>query len=176
MFLALLFACGNDTPVASAPPPAENSEVADILAGLQSGETPDPKPVDQEPPAVPEDVAERAPVEEPAAGSTGGRKDSPACKAARSQREGHQAKIDSYRENDVIAAEKRWMAAQQAVDWCMNDLGGCSTDGEKFKDFRTASQIAQKAYEDSQYHVGEMEAGFYDIDQEILAACGSNRE
>ena len=29
MFLALLFACGNDTPAPS-PPPAENSEVANI--------------------------------------------------------------------------------------------------------------------------------------------------
>ena len=97
MFLALLFACGNDTPAASAPPPpAESSEVANILAGLQSGETPDPKPVDQEPPDVPNAVADRAP-EEPAAGTTSGRTDSPACKAARSQRESHQATIDSYR-------------------------------------------------------------------------------
>jgi len=177
MFLALLFACGNDTPAASsAPPPPENSEVANILAGLQSGETPDPTPTDQEPPAVPDDVAERAPEEKAETGSTGGRKDSPACKSARQSRADHQARIDSYLANDVVAAEQRWLNAEAAVAWCMNDLGGCSTDGEKFKDFRTSSQITQKAYEDAQFHVGELEASFYSMDQDIQVSCGTSRE
>ena len=176
-FLALLFACGNETTAASsAPPPAENSEVANILAGLQSGETPDPTPTDQEPPAVPEEVTERAPPEPAAGSASSGRTDSPACKAARSERESHQAKIDSYREKDVVAAEARWLQAEEAKNWCAGDLAGCATDGEKFKEYNIAAQVAQKAYEDAQFRVGELEAAFYNIDQEIQAACGTSRQ
>lgn len=175
VFLALLFACNNAT-TTTAPPPQDEAagSVASALMELQSGQTPDPTPKDREPPAVPEEVTERAP-EEPDEGSSGGRKDSPECKAARQKREDQQAKIDRYRDNDVVAAETRFVNAEKAFAWCLGDIGGCASEGEKVQDYQVAVGLAEKGLNDAQFHLGELEAGFYSIDQEIQVACGTSR-
>jgi hypothetical protein len=174
VLLALLIACGGDPPAPAPQPQADagSSSVAAALASLQEGNTPDPTPVDKEPPAVPEEVADRAPAEKT---SSGGRSDSPECRAARAEREAHQEKIDRYRENDVIQAEQRWLWSQDAVAACAADLGGCATDGEKYQDHLVNEKHQLAAYEAAQFKLSELEAGFYEIDQSIAEACGTGR-
>lgn len=173
MFLALLFACNNATSTPAPPPPQDDgSSVASALSALQSGQTPDPTPTDREPPAVPEEVTDRAPAE-PA--KSGGRADSPECKAARQERDEHEAAIDRYRTNDVAAAEQRYINAEAAFSWCLGDVGGCASDGEKVQDYQVAVGVAEKAMNDANFHVGEMEAELYKLDKAITAACGTSR-
>ena len=54
---------------------------------------------------------------------------------------------------------------------CIGD-NTCAMDGKRVQELQTRSGNAQTAYERASEQIANLEAGYFDIDRQIYAACG----
>ena len=140
--------------------------MADALSSLQSGETPQNSPPAGKAPELPKQMLEPEPKTPPTA-------ENPACDAARAKRQQLEDQLSNYRDRTIPQYEEAWIRAANASQACLSDMDGCASDGKKYQEYKQRENGFKTQYDAALEQTYKMEAGFYTVDQEILANCPS---
>lgn len=165
LLLISLAACGGaDKPAPAPASRASSSPLADALAGLAGPDEKPAKKIEALPPAPAEAREVAAPTSAPPPSSA-------ECAAARSRRESLSARVADIQRAQLLPAEDALNAAEASMTACIGD-NTCAMDGKRVQELQTRSGNAQAAYERASEQIANLEAGYFEIDQQIHAACG----
>lgn len=165
LLLLSLAACGGGDPQPAAPAARpQSTPLADALAGLAGSDEKPKKKVEALPSAPAEAREATPPTSAPPPSSA-------ECAAARARREALAARVADAQRSQLMPAEDALNSAEAAMSACIGD-NTCAMDGKRVQELQTRAGTAQLSFERASEQIANMEAGFYEIDQQIHAACG----
>lgn len=171
MLIVLLWACGGEAPpTAPTPSSSSSSSATDALLGALPDEG--SAPVTSQPSAdraVPDGNTPTPEV------TVTERSTSPACQAAEQAYDAEEAQINDYRARVIVGVEDRMMRTGEAISTCLMDPA-CQAEKERFGQISRNHEDAKAAYERAYDRLPEMEAALFPLREEMLAACGGNRQ